>query len=155
MRLYLMGADGSDVRPISPSSGDGYSFVRPSWSPDASQIASAVVGQFTSDIVLVEADGSGETTLTQRFGGDRPSFATDGSIGWVGEGEEPCCMQVREADGDHLALPGGIPFWSPDGALAVTSASDDSPDLMIVARDGTVVATIPEAAWPSWQRLAP
>jgi Tol biopolymer transport system component len=155
IRLYLMTADGSDVRQISASGGHGYSFVRPSWSPDGSQIAGAV-GQPYFDVVLVQADGGGEMKLTDTpTDEDRPSFAADGSIGWYGEGEDPCCMQVREADGDRIALPGDVPTWSPDGSLAVTSKSFQSPDFIIVARDGTILATIPEAAWPSWQRRAP
>jgi Tol biopolymer transport system component len=155
IRLYLMAADGTDVRPVSTSSGDGYSFDRPSWSPDGSQIAGGV-GHSSFDIVLVEADGGGEVMLTETATSeDRPSFAADGSIGWYTEGEEPCCVQVFEADGGRVALPGIFPFWSPDGSLVVTAASEESLDQIIVARDGTVVATIPDAGFPSWQRLAP
>jgi len=125
------------------------------WSPDGNQIASA---GGDGDIILVEADGSGEVALTETSTTeDRPRFAADGSIAWHGEGEVPCCVQVLGADGARLALPGGMPLWSPDGALVVTSPGEGSvvPSLIVVDRAGAILATVPEASGSSWQRLAP
>jgi dipeptidyl aminopeptidase/acylaminoacyl peptidase len=159
VRLYLMGADGTDVRPISDSRGNGWSFVHQSWSPDGSEIVTQV-GQWYWDIVLVAADGSAETMLTETPTDEvGPNFAVDGSIAWWGDRTDPCCLEVLEADGSRLALPGGWPVWSPDGSLIVTTSDatgetgDDSQ--LVVDRTGAILATIPSAATPSWQRLAP
>jgi Tol biopolymer transport system component len=155
IRLYLMTADGSDVRPVSTSSGNGWSFVRQDWSPDGTQVV-AQVGRDWWDIVLFEADGSGETKLSETPTDENlPAFAVDGSIAWWGTGD-PCCIQVLEADGDQLALPGGFwPLWSPDGAFIVTQSATDGASLIVADRAGEILAAIPDAVGPTWQRLAP
>jgi Tol biopolymer transport system component len=155
IRLYLMAADGIDVRPVSTSRGSGWSFIRQGWSPDGTGIVSQV-GLSDWDIVLVEADGSGETMLTDTPTDEvGPDFAVDGSIGWYGEGEDPCCLQVLDAEGGRLALPGGWPVWSPDASLVVSASAPSGDSLVVVDRAGATLATIPDAAIPSWQRLAP
>ena len=170
VRLYAMAQDGTDVRPISTSSGSGWSFTTLSWSPDGTEIVTQVEKPDLSghDIVLVAADGSGDTivaeTPTDRTG---PRFAVDGSINWWAHPvEEPdrCCIEVLDADGVLTALPGiGWSSFSPDGRYVLTGPSEEEAaalgfeeSLYVVARDGTIAATLLDARGaPSWQRLAP
>jgi Tol biopolymer transport system component len=155
IRLYLMAADGSDVRPVSTSSGSGWSFDKQDWSPDGTQIVTQV-GQSSWDIILVAADGSGETMVTDTPTADAlAAFAVDGSIGWFGDAAGGCCLQVLDAGGVRSALPGFVPVWSPDGLRIVTTSPEDESSLVVIERDGNIAASIPDAAGPSWQRLAP
>jgi WD40 repeat protein len=166
IRLYVMAPDGTGVRPVSTSTGYGWSFMKLDWSPDASQIVSQV-GLGAGDIVLVPADGSGDTMVTEtpidELGA---SFAVDGSIGWWAHplgNPDPCCTEVLGADGVRTALPGvGWPVFSPDGQYVLTNLSEEDAAALgtdvatnVVARDGTIAATILDADGFSWQRLAP
>jgi Tol biopolymer transport system component len=166
VRLYLMRADGTDVHPVSFHTGNGWSFIRQSWSPDGTKVVGQV-GYEWWDIVVVAADDSGDTMLTSTPNLDEnlPSFAVDGSIGWYGNGD-PCCLEVLDPDNGRTVLPGGSPVWSPDGSLVVTSPPDetdgDPPSLIVVDRQGAITATISVAGEspmagsgvPSWQRIA-
>ncbi|MBI2237413.1 MAG: PD40 domain-containing protein, partial [Actinobacteria bacterium] len=60
--LYVMDADGGNVRPLTDAPGDDRG---PAWSPDGSMIAfgRAAGGRF--DIWVVNADGSGATRRTE------------------------------------------------------------------------------------------
>lgn len=62
--IFLMSADGSDVRPLTNAGGNDYG---PSWSPDCSQIAFASDRDgVVSDIWTIATDGSRLTRLTVR-----------------------------------------------------------------------------------------
>jgi WD40-like Beta Propeller Repeat len=177
IRLYLMAPDGTDVRPVSTSSGRGgdwtwaddptWSFGDQSWSPDGTHIVTHVEKPEGPghDVVLVAADGSGETIVTdRRIDEAGATFAVDGSIGWEARNARrpgPCCIEVLGADGVRTALPGvGVLSFSPDGRYVLTNPSIDSDSLNVVERDGTITATILDASRASggvasWQRLAP
>jgi hypothetical protein len=156
-RLYLMAADGRDMRTVGSASGNDWSFGCSSWSPDGTSIAT-LVGRSSMAVILVAVDGTGETMVTETPSYELcPGFAADGSLGWHGVGDDPCCLQVLDADGARLSLPGSMPLWSPDSALVVTSPAVEAatPSLLVVDRAGAILATIPDAAGAAWQRLAP
>jgi hypothetical protein len=120
------------------------------------------------DIVLVAADGSGDTIVAEtpvdRIAG---TYASDGSIAWWAhpvEEPETCCIELLDADGNLTPLAGvGWPTFSPDGRRVLAGAPDDVISasgrdslVRVLARDGSVVATIPDVDDdPVWQRLAP
>lgn len=54
-------------------------YMRPSWSPDGSQLAMAVATGYDIDIYLYATDGSGRTNITERGSYDMwPSWSPDG-----------------------------------------------------------------------------
>jgi Tol biopolymer transport system component len=72
--LYVVDADGSNLRFLSGSSADvsGNPLERPSWSRDSRTIAFAALRDGVADIVVVAVDGSGEWNLTRS---NTPDFA--------------------------------------------------------------------------------
>jgi Tol biopolymer transport system component len=154
IRLHVMRPDGSGVRQVGDAAGTGWSFVRQSWSPDGARIA-AQVGQSYWDIVVIPVDGGEVARITDTPISDEvgPSYAPDGTLAWFGDRGDPCCLQVLEPGGEVFAMVGGVPVWSPDGALIASEGTQGA--LVVVDRDGEVVSTIAGAASPSWQRVAP
>jgi Tol biopolymer transport system component len=155
--LYLMDADGTDVRRLGEVSGTWWSFITLAWSPDGKSIA-APAGTEGMDIWVFPSNGSAETMVsdppevpTDQQG---PAYAPDGALVWW------------DGVGTALLEPGGTPrtlafnpyVWSPDGLYIVTTSESASGDLVIIDRDGTIVTTIVDAvdaagAAVSWQRL--
>ena len=82
VHLYLMDADGSDVRQLSDVVGSDWAFVRVDWSHDGTKIVGQAgaednIGEW--DIWVINADGSGATNVGAHAGGDEiiPSWAPD------------------------------------------------------------------------------
>ena len=81
MKLHVMGADGydhgSDMKEMTSGSERDDS---PAWSPDGTQIAFASVRDETSDIFVINADGSNLRRVTQGLGQNiNPSWSPDGA----------------------------------------------------------------------------
>jgi hypothetical protein len=93
--LYLMKADGTDVRRLGEVSGTWWSFMHPAWSPDGDSIAAAG-GMETFDMWLFASDGSAEKMVfTQEAPTDQgiPAYAPDGVLAGGVErrsSPEPC-----------------------------------------------------------------
>jgi TolB protein len=76
-RLYVMDADGSNVRDVLGHALDGW--TGPSWSPDGAQIVYVGPHNGSLQIFVVSADGSGERAITDSPGGNAwPAFSPDG-----------------------------------------------------------------------------
>ena len=156
--LYVMDADGKNVRRLGEVSGTWWSFITLAWSPDGKSIA-APAGTEGMDIWVFPSNGSAETMVsdppevpTDQQG---PAYAPDGALALVG-----WCRDRASRAGRHAADPGGFNpnVWSPDGLYIVTTSESASGDLVIIDRDGTIVTTIVDAvdaagAAVSWQRL--
>lgn len=154
VHLYLMDADGSNVRQLSDVIGSGWAFLQVDWSHDGKKIvgqASAADDIAEWDIWVINADGSGATNVGAHDGGDEvlPSWAPDrDALAWwwngvvlLEEGAEPV---------DFPGAPGG-PAWSPDGKL-IAMATDSG--LTVMDLDGTVQMTLEDAAGNhAWQPL--
>jgi Tol biopolymer transport system component len=150
--LHLMRPDGSDMRLLLPADhpeldGGGES---PAWAPDGRRLAfsaSAVGG--SSDIWVVDADGTGLGNLTQdltladdAFSPDEfaPAWSPDGrQIAFSGGCVRGLCIVVMDEDGGGvrrltLGPDDGAPSWSPDGKrIAFTRAGD----IHVVDADGS------------------
>ena len=136
--LYLMDADGTNVRRIDKVFGTGGSFGKLAWSPDGTSIAAAAgvgirdiwvfaVRRQHGDDGLRDAGGSprpgpshapdgrpcrGLDRARDRTTQGNPAYAPDGALAWSGwlleEGGTPRTMAV-------WAPPWSAPVWSPDG----------------------------------------
>lgn len=113
--LFVMTADGKDVRQLTKPIGDLGSHGSPAWSPDGKQVAfdTYAGSTATSHIYTVNADG---TELKDLGIGSMPTYSPDGkqiAFSWSGRG-----ITLMDADGKNREVldPGG---WgaqrSPDG----------------------------------------
>jgi TolB protein len=172
--IYVMHADGSDRRRISPAEGHGYS---PAWSPDGARLAfiydgSPAVGG--RGVYVVAADGSG----LRRVGAPdaqvgRLDWSPDGTHLAVATGRHPqrtaiTILSVADGAERPLRTPGDCgdsgPTWSPDGAriaLATCALTPADPReaqvaesrIVVLGRDGTgetTIATVLRAQRPAW-----
>src|SRR5213592_81348 len=140
--IFVMNADGSGVTQLTSHPFDEY---LPLFSPDGSRIAFARC-LVTCDIVLINADGSGERTiLNDGFPGawspDGNRIALGGSAGTGIEG-----IYVVNVDGSGLVRvlgPDFITDWSPDGRqLMIVSGRDGDLELYATPLDGSPVTKL-------------
>jgi len=81
--IFIMNADGTDPRRITPGGADGIAAERPAFSPDGNQIVFSSVGEM--GVYIVNTDGSGLKKLTDYgwdplFVGDRIMFVKQDQI---------------------------------------------------------------------------
>jgi Tol biopolymer transport system component len=135
--IYVMDADGSDLRQITPDR-EGQSSWKPAWSPDGRHIAFLRSGAVASssatrygDLYVMNVDGQEERRLTRGRLVSGPAWSPDGktiaaAIGVRGDG----VPTVANSDIYVLGAAGGrprqlthtpdtfesAPAWSPDGS---------------------------------------
>src|SRR6266480_2129022 len=140
--IFVMNADGSGVTQLTSHPFDEY---LPLFSPDGSRIAFARC-LVTCDIVLINADGSGERTiLNDGFPGawspDGNRIALGGAAGTGIEG-----IYVVNVDGSGLVRvldPDFITDWSLDGRqLMIVSGRDGDLELYATPLDGSLVTKL-------------
>ena len=153
--LFTVEPGGASLTPL--GSGQG-----PAWSPDGSRIA---FKDASGQISVMNADGTGRTTLTTGSGSD-PAWSPDGSSIVFARYEEVSeCLSLRalfrmDASGEGSGLTpltsvsgdAHLPRWSPDGSKIAfirqvwSDASDPPlycdvfaypPELMVMNADGT------------------
>jgi TolB protein len=137
--IFVMAADGSGVRQLTPDSSGGGN-LDPAWSPDGTSLA------YVHDNVVEITDRNGTTqapiveTLGQNVrdpawspDGKRIAYVRDGilfSIAVDGSAERRLATGVTQD---------GRPSWSPDGkriAFAAATTSDGNSDIFVVDADG-------------------
>ena len=147
--LYQIYSNGSDVLRL--TEGESNSIAGP-YSPDGTRIAYTTFGLTTSDIAVINADGSGQVNLTNSPNVDEsfPAWSPDGAkIAFTSGGDGNNEIYVMNADGSdpvRLTDQSGddfAPSWSPDGAQIVFVSDRDQTagiyDLYIMNADGSEV----------------
>jgi TolB protein len=160
--LYLMNADGSDVRRLTRND---YFDASPDWSPDGRRIAfvaspamqpndSVRVWAAKRQICVMDLDGSNLKCLTASTGGNSfPAWAPDGgAIAFASTrvaGEDWAEVYLMNADGSdqrrltvNRRAPGccedTYPQWSPDGQwISFVSKRDGNSEIYRMRRDGS------------------
>jgi len=144
--LYLMNADGGNVRQLSAVRGTDWAFMRTDWSHDGSKIAVQASAQNDLnqwDIWVIDAKTGDATDVGTQVGVDDilPTWAPDrDALAWSGNGtfvKEPNGQPVVIApNGDST----GPSFWSPDGTLIASVISGTK--LQVSDLHGNVVFTV-------------
>jgi Tol biopolymer transport system component len=135
--LYIVQADGSSLRQLSPPSvDDGY----PSWSPSGTTIAYHRRVGDGFRLRLINVDGSGDKELTTGASDEWPAWSPDASE--IAFQSSDGIELLNLASGElHLLVPsalGGVPIaWAP------------MPTIAFACRDGEwVCVTVPDAGAP-------
>ncbi len=164
--IWTMNADGTGQAPLLPASLP-VKRSHPAWSPDGSTIVfTRSTPGLSSEIVAVNADGTGEHALTSTPLVDEtmPAWSPDGSkIAYEADGR----IWTMNADGTSPAeLPGQAgpgfwkdPSWSPDGTkivyvrFASPAAGDDVGSIDVDGSNDTNLTTTfgTDESSPSWQ----
>lgn len=146
--IYVMKADGTDVREI--SSHEGGSDSSPSWSPDASHLVFASRRYEDLEIFIVNADGTDEHPILDSGGFvDHSVWSPDGKlIAFVGSGfggfPDGHALYVMQLDGSDIRrLSSQVLEYGVAGDIAWQPLPAASPVL-----SPYVAATIPVGAFP-------
>jgi hypothetical protein len=107
--VFVMNADGSDVRRVTRSSGFGEAYSNPAWSPDGSRLAyrrKLFLGG--EGLNRIRPDGSERVALDGTAGLGRPVWSPDGSTlafaGWARDGSATELMLIAVSGGAATVL---------------------------------------------------
>jgi TolB protein len=138
--IYVMDAGGGNlVRLTTDQSTDGF----PDWSPDGTRIAFRRAISGTSQILVMNADGTGVVQLTTGPGGSTPAWSPDGSrLAFDSDRSGRSEIYVMNADGTgttQVTTAGGNKAdWSLDGTRIVFAATrSNNTDIYAINPDGT------------------
>lgn len=98
--LYLMDADGSNIRRLTDDPANEYN---PCWSPDGTKIAYTSDRAGTTDVCVIDADGTNVTCITSHSGADHtPDWSPAGDrIVFVSDRSGQIDLWIVDADGSN------------------------------------------------------
>lgn len=130
--IYLISADGKQLRRLTPRHAPGTIETHPSWSPDGRHLAFTFSrrGSDKAALAVISADGTGKRLLTgEREAMYEPSWSPDGTR-LAFDCPEGICLMARTRPGSQrVVAPGGeAPAWAPDGnRIVFTRVTGQSP----------------------------
>jgi TolB protein len=158
--IYVMNADGSNVRRMTNSPGID---VSPTWSPTGGQLAWVSDRTGTARIYIMNADGTGQRVLINEecF---RPTWASGkfNEIAYAGKSGPGYDIKIYSfAEGTSRRITDGIgsnesPAFSPNGRhVAFTSTRNGKVQVYTIARDGNDLRQITREGnnkYPNWSQ---
>jgi TolB protein len=161
--VYLIDADGRNLRSIAATEGGLSHEEWPSWSPDGSRIAFTSTRSGNQEVYVALADGSGAAAVTQHVGTDaHPAWTHDGaSIVFATDRWGGLEVAIMKADGSEVRRlthsPGldDYPACSPDGRwVAFVSNRDGNLEVYRMNADGGSPVNLSQGdgldTFPSW-----
>ena len=145
--IYVMNADGSDVRRITLNAADDY---YPTWAPDGRRLAFVSERDGRPQIYTMNVDGSNVVRITNSAGSDTwPAWNPDGvRIAYASDRDTDdkhpeIYMMLANGTGSvrltthHLA--NYMPGWAPDGRrIAFVTQRDGNNEIYMITVDGPV-----------------
>jgi Tol biopolymer transport system component len=176
VRLYVVGADGRDLKPLPGTHGS----VSPVFTPDGSSIAFTRYSRRGASIWLVDLAGGAPRRVTPARRGlylFSSSFSPDGSTllvtRYTGRREEIAAVHLGTGDVETVLRDAGTPVYSPDGTRIALlrwrplrrrdGTRTETSDLFTVGADGNGLRRLTNTRYqteefPSWdpagERLA-
>jgi Tol biopolymer transport system component len=147
--VYLLSADGT----MTNLSNDPSAAYSPAWSPDGQKIAFDSNREFSSGrewdhIIVMNADGSGQTQLTSgEFHDGWPAWSPDGgTIAFTSNRSGRNEIHVMNSDGSGVTQLTNIgaraPSWSPDGTRIAFNSGSTTNDVFVMNADGSEVTQL-------------
>jgi dipeptidyl aminopeptidase/acylaminoacyl peptidase len=160
-RIWVSSLDGSNLRRISSSDSPSptASHGQPAWSPDGQRIAYSSIDDSTTDIWVMQANGTYPVKLTNGGRNRKPAWSPDGrKIAFVSNRSGTNDIWIMNADGSKqtkLVVSNdqeNAPSFSPGSDQIVYSKNDgDTTSLMIVNTTGTGLRTLTSGNFHDWE----
>jgi Tol biopolymer transport system component len=163
--FYLTGLNGSGRRRLDRISSSSFErSAHAAWSPDGSHIAFLRGdGLETSDLYVMDADGSNPRLLTHNLFVTEASWSPDGSrlvltarpSSSTSEGSEIYVVTLDGVDVRKLTynrFGDFTPQWSPDGKriLAVAARDGGYNNIYVMTPEGQQLEVLAQGLWPQW-----
>ena len=141
MDIFLVKADGSDVRQLTANTGDDFAAT---WSPDGAMLAFTSTRDVVSQIYVMNGDGSDIRPLTaDQDSHSQPSWSPDGTkIAYVTQNLGQGDIWVMDTEGSNRVqltsdeFNDAWPVWSPDGSQIAFVRGADNQEIYVMDADG-------------------